>query len=240
MKKNLFIILSPCLMFFGQSIDRSDLNQRKLDWIANHGLQIPDGSVRSIGGSTLALDSMAVEADGSLTFELHGTCVSADSEFWDQLTLTFPMGFLINSMLVADFEAGSLAHPPTLSGVGTNVAKYTESSTFYPCSSFGFLISDDSTNEAIFTVNVTPSGIGTFNLAYMIEGDHWMGGTESVICSTSSSCSYNACYDAGTLPIGATDIGFEVLARVPTMDEWTTILFAFLIGSLGIFFLKRK
>ncbi|MCB1041884.1 MAG: hypothetical protein KDC35_03035 [Acidobacteria bacterium] len=206
----------------------------KEQWLIDHGLPIPTGT-RSITGSTLMVQSYS-QAGPNFTLELLGTCVSPNVEWWDQLTVYLPAGFVIDSLSVADVIAGSLNETPAMTGVGTNVARWTDSG--YPCGGLGFLESG-ATNQALFTITGTAAGAGSLPIAFTIEGDYWQMGTESVICSATSPCTFDACLGQNT-PITATDLTIRVDASVPTLGTWGLIAFIGLVGGLAMFVIRRK
>jgi len=227
----LTLVIFSGLVIFGQG-------QKKLDWIQANGLEVPDGSVRSILGSSLVLDSYTEHGDGTATFVLHGTAESDNIEWWDKLTVTFPAGFEIISLDVVDLEAGSLNSTPIMSGVGTNVAEYEVDG--YPCSGLGFLETADTSDEALFTIVVDQGAASGMQVAsFTIEGDNWQGGTDSVVCSTSSPCIFDACLGTQS-PSSALDISFNVTLSVPTMSEWGLILLGLVMVISAVILMRKK
>ena len=206
-------------------------------YILSHGGTIPTGTNRTISGSTLVMATQTDNGAGVYTVELIGTCVSSNTEWWDRLTVTLPAGFSITSASAVEILAGSFQEDPLI-GIAGNTVTFSDSG--FPCSGFGFLNNGVGANQGLFTVTFNSNGaIGTFPLTYMIEGDHWQGGTESVICSTSSICNFNTCVDPGTVPIIAPDVNLTLIS-VPTLGEWGLIAFVMLLAVSGVFFMRRK
>lgn len=230
------VLLTSFMAFAQDSVGNG--TDPKTQYAIDNNLPLPDGQNVTIIGSTLVLDSIAQSGD-NVTINLHGTCVSSDVEWWDQLTVYLPDGWVINSLDVTEVEAGSLNVVPAMSGVGTNVARWTDDG--YPCSGLGFLESADASNEAIFTINATAApGPSSVDLSFTIEGDHWVGGTESVICSTTSPCVWDPCIDPATTPLAAPDVVVSGLVSVPTLTEWGFIAFLLVLMVAGTYFIRQR
>jgi len=215
--------------------DDGSTTDPKIQWALDNGITIPDGP-RSIVGSTLVLDSVnAVGNNVDLVFL--GTNNSGTTEWWDQLTIYLPAGWTINTIGVADAIPGSLNETPATSGVGTNVATWSDSG--YPCSGFGFLESTD--NQAFFTINANFPVGGMVDFAFTIEGDNWQDGTESVICSTTSPCTFDACLLNQTVSTVA-DISAQVGApsQIPTLSQWGLIAFLALLAGAALVMMRRQ
>jgi len=169
--------------------------------------------IDGIAGCQLVVESVDDTDPANVVIALTGENVSADFEYWDQLTVELPAAWSIVNLGAEEIEAGSFYEFPSMAGIGTNVGTWYKSDA--PCSGLGFLRSADATNSARFILTVNTNGVGgTVDVAYMIEGDSW-GAEPHVVCSTTSPCGYDTCYGS-TTPEATTDLSIDVTVQQPT------------------------
>lgn len=179
--------------------------------IAEKGQQSP--GIDGISGCMLVVESVDDTDPANVVIALTGENISADSEYWDRVSVELPAAWSIVSLAAEEVEPTSFYEFPTMAGVGTNVGTWSKSN--YPCSGLGFLRSAAANNHARFILTVDSNGVGgTVTLTYMIEGDLW-GAEPHVVCSATSPCGFNACFGA-TTPEATTDLTVDVTAQQPT------------------------
>lgn len=179
--------------------------------IAEKGDQSP--GIEGISGCVLVVESVDDTDPANVVIALTGENISADSEYWDRVSVELPAAWSIVSLAAEEIEPTSFYEFPTMAGVGTNVGTWSKSD--YPCSGLGFLRSATANNHARFTLTVNSNGVGgTVTLTYMVEGDLW-GAEPHVVCSTTSPCGYDACFGT-TTPQTTTDLSVDVTVQQPT------------------------
>jgi len=138
--------------------------------------------VRDINGSDVVFDSYIDLGPTDLQLNFTATQVTTSTEWFDQVTLTLPAAWTINSATSTDFDSTG--------GFGTNVATFSDSG--YPCSGLG----KDCGSGCVLVVHVNPNGVySSQNITWMIEGDTYTSVGGSVICSPGDTCGYDVCYD---------------------------------------------
>jgi hypothetical protein len=137
---------------------------------------------KDLNGSSISYDGYTYNGPADVDLFFTATQVTTTTEWFDRISITFPAPWVVVSVTAADFDVTG--------GVGTATATAADSG--YPCSGFG----KDCGLGCSMTVKINPNGVmdpGT-PVTWMLEGDTWNLTPDSVICSVSDACSYDACY----------------------------------------------
>ena len=155
---------------------------------------------KDLNGSSVVLDSYTFNSATDVDLFFTATQVTTVSECFDAVTINLPATWTIVSLTSGDFDMTS--------GVGTNSAAFYYSGG--PCSGFGI----NCGAGCALTVKINPNGLFTpgVDATWMIEGEIWGGTPDSVVCSVSDPCVFNACYAA----LGQDQTGLDIpLGSVP-------------------------
>ncbi len=137
----------------------------------------------NINGSGVVLDSFTYNSATDVDLFFTATQGTSNAEWFDVVTINLPAAWTIVSLTSLDFD--------TPSGVGTNSAVFAYSGG--PCSGFGI----NCGAGCALTVKINPNGAMTpgVDATWMLEGDTWGApNPDSVICSASDPCAFDACY----------------------------------------------
>ena len=160
---------------------------------------------------------------------------STNTEWLEDTTVRFPAGMMINAATLVDPGDPDLTEVPAIN-INGNEVTFIDSGAY--CGGLGFLAASGGDFE--FDVTVDPMGIGGLQLVtYILTGDIWLGGTESIVCSASDPCVYDACYGTQTPEIVA-DLEIEFPEGVPALPLPALALLMLALAAVTIVTLRLR